>query len=145
MHDGGVGDGACQRAGIDVVAEGIARGVGGYRAQGRLQPDEAAARRRAAHRSGAVGAECQRAQPGGDRRCATAARAARRALEVPRIARDAEGGSVGQALHAEFRRRRLADDDRARRAQALHQHVVGLGDIVLEDRRAVPRVHALDV
>jgi uncharacterized membrane protein YfcA len=101
---------------------------------------------RTAHRARSVGPQCQRTEARGDRRRAAAARAARRALEIPRIARDAEGRAVGQALDAEFRRRRLADHDGARRAQALHQHVVGGGcSIVLEDRRAVPRRHAPDV
>jgi hypothetical protein len=146
MHDRRVRDRAGKWSGIDVVAEGIARGVRGHRAQSRLQADQPAARGRAADRTCAVGAERHGAEPGRHGRRATAARAAWRAREVPGIARDAEGRPVGQALHAELRGRRLGDDDGARRTQALDQDVVGRrGGIVLEDRRAVPRRHALHV
>ena len=146
MHDCGVGDRARQRAGIDVVAEGVARGVVGHDAERRLQPDQPRARGRPAHRARAVGAERERAEARGHGRRTAAARAARRALEVPRIARDAERRAIGQALHAELRRRRLGEDDRARVAQAFHEDVVRGGRrIALEDRRAVPRRHALHV
>ena len=146
MQDCCIGDRARQGAGIDVVAEGVARGVVGHDAERRLQPDQSRARRRPAHRARAVSAQRQGAEARGHGRCTAAARAARRALEVPRIARDAERRAIGQALHAELRRGRLGEDDRARVAQALHEDVVRGGRrIALEDRRAVPRRHALHV
>jgi len=145
VHDRGVGDGTRQGTCIDVVAEGVARGVGRHRAQRWLQPDQPAARSRTAHRARTVGAERQRPQPGRHGGSTTAARAARRAFEIPRIASDAERRPVGQSLDTEFRCRRLADDDRAGSAQAADQHIVAGGDIVLEDRRAVARMDARDI
>ena len=146
MHNGGIGDRAAEGAGIDVIAKGIARGVVGHHAQRRLHPDQARARGRPAHGTCAVGAEREGTKAGRNGRRAAAARPARRAFEVPGIARDAERRSVGQPLVAELRRRRLGEDDRTRVAQAFHEDVVGRGRrIVLEDCRAVPRRHPLSV
>ena len=72
-------------------------------------------------------AEAIGTMPGGDRRARAAARAARRALRVPRVAGDAVGGRLGEAADRQLRQQRQADDDRARLAQPPHHLGVGLG------------------
>ena len=57
------------------------------------------------------------------------ARAARRAVEAPRIARGPEQPGLGDALVAELGRVRLAEHDEARAPQAPGQLTVGLGRV----------------
>ena len=72
-----------------------------------------------------------------------AARPARRALEVPRIARDAEEQVVRGADPAHGRRVRLAEHDAAGGLQAGHDRRVLGGHVVAIERRAERRAHAL--
>ena len=93
-------------------------GASGTRSRVRLEPDEAAPGGRHADRPGAVGAQRRR-------RTSPAATAAPvppleppgRAREVPRVARGAERRRVGRRQHHQLGHVRLADDDRAGRAQ----------------------------
>ena len=78
----------------------------------RLQPDDAAPRRRDAHRAAHVAALGERHAPGRDGGAAAAGRAARRAVEGVRVARRAPQRAVGDERVGELGRRRLADDDR---------------------------------
>ena len=96
-------------------------------AAGRLQAEEAAAGGGDADRAGAVAGRGDRHQAGGDRRGRAAARAARRALRVPRVAGDAVGGRLGEAADRQLRQQRQADDDRPRLAQPADHLGVGLG------------------
>ena len=145
MHDRGIGHGARQRPGIDIVAVGIARRVVGHGAQGRLEANQARTGGGTAHRARAVGAERQGAEARRHRGRAAAARTAGRTFEVPGVARHAER-PVGQAFHAELGRGRFGEDDGAGLAQALHQQIVcGRRAVALEDRRAMARRHALDI
>src|SRR5947199_241415 len=68
-------------------------------------------------RAAAVGAERQRAHPGGERGGGAGAAAAGRAAEVPGIAGDAGERAVADRLPAELGRRRLAEEDRPVLAQ----------------------------
>ncbi|HWI08518.1 MAG TPA: hypothetical protein VNT54_13510 [Solirubrobacteraceae bacterium] len=82
-----------------------------------LQPEQSAGRGWRADRSGAVGRRRRGHKRRCDRRCRSPARAAGRALQVPRVARDASGQGLGEALGGELGRARDADDDRAGRPQ----------------------------
>ena len=73
----------------------------------------------------AVGAERRADQPGRHRRPAAAARSAGRALGVPRVARRAERGRLGERPEGQLGHVRLADDHRARLAQAADDLGVG--------------------
>ena len=70
-------------------------------AEGRLQADEPAKAGGNTDRAGPVGAERQRRQPGRDRGRAAAGRSARRARQIPGIARLAEERIVGRATPGE--------------------------------------------
>ena len=88
-------------------------------APGRLQPERAAERRGPDHRPGRLGADRDRDHRVGDGGRRPARRPARGARRVGRVAGRA-GGEVG-----ELGRDRLAEDHRARRAQARHARGVG--------------------
>ena len=94
---------------------------------GRLQPDEAAERGRLADRSAGVGSERGRHQAGGDRDRRSAARPARRARRIPRVARRAEGRVLGRRAHRELVAVGLADDDGAGRARRRSTTVASYG------------------
>ena len=128
------------RHGTDVgEAPRRAEGIDGDEAEGRLQPEDAGARRGDPDGAAAVGADRQRSQPGRDRRARPTARAARRAVEVPRVARDAEQQVVGGADPAEGGRVGLAELDGPRRPEPLHHRRVLGGDIVGVEPRAERR------
>ena len=95
-------------------------------------------------RAGRVGAEREVDEAGGDGRAAAAARAARRALEIPRVAGRAEVRAVRERAERELVRVQLPDDRRAGRPQAGDALGVALGHAV-EDLRRRRRRHARDV
>ena len=135
-HGGGVAHGARQRAGVGHVLPAGEAGRLRHPPVGGLEADEAAEGRRDPHRAAPVGAEADRSQPGRHRGGGAAAGAARRPLEVPRIARGAEHRVVGQRLVAELREVRLAEDDGAGHAQAGDGDVVLLGQQLGEEARS---------
>jgi hypothetical protein len=96
-----------------------------------LQPDQAAGARRDPDRAGAIRPGGRGAQAGRHGGRAAAARAARRAIGVPRVARDAERGPLGGAHDGQLGQVGLAEDDRAGGAQPGDEVVVAL------DRAAV--------
>ena len=90
-----------------------------------LIPTMPGQRGRDADRRAAVGAGRGRDHPRRDGRRAAAARPARRPRGVVRVGRAAERRALGErAPQRELRQVRLADDDRARRAQARHDRRV---------------------
>ena len=96
-----------------------------------LQAEEAAAGGGDADRAGAVGRGRRRDEPRRDGARRPAAGAARRALEVPRVARDAAVRRLGEPPDAELGHPRDADDDRPGRAQVADElAVLGLGGVV---------------
>ena len=115
------------RAEVRVAEVGPERRV----SAGGLDADDATERRRVAYRAGAVGAVRHRGQPRRERGRRPAARSARSALPVPRVAADpvelrrrhrrAELGHVG-----------LAEDDEAGVAEAMDDRIIGRGDVVDE-------------
>ena len=140
-----VGDGARHRP---AVRDGPERARRPRRdaAEGRLDARQAAEAARDPDRAAAVGAQRQRDHAGRQRGRAPAARAAGRALEVPRVARDALQRAVGDALPAELGRRRLAERARrrgggARRRRARRRPTAPAGSIAREPRSVgQPRV-----
>ena len=112
-------------------------------AERRLEPDHAAERRGDAGRSAAVGADVERAHQRGRGRRRAATRPAGHVVRVPRVPRRPEEVVVGGDAAAELVRRRLADDDRPGRAEALGDGAVDRGHVVAEHagavRRAEPR------
>ena len=112
---------------------------------GRLEADQPAQRRRNADRAAAVRAETDGPESGGHRGRRAAARAARCALEIPRVARGAEERIVGERLVAELRGVGLAEDDRAGRAQATHRDGVFFRDQVGEEPGAAGGAQAARV
>ena len=127
-HGGGIFRRTAYRADMRNSAEG-ARRIGRNPTEGRLQSDHPCQRTWNPDRAAAVIAVVERGEAGrGGRRCA-ARGTARRMAEVPWIARDALQRRVGQRRPAELRRRRLAEDDGARGAQARDHDVVGGGNL----------------
>ena len=110
-------------------------------AGGGAQADEVAERGGVADARAEVGPVGERHHPGRDGGRRAAAGAAGRAREVVRVARRAEDRVEGLRARAELGRVRLADHDRARRAQALDDQRVVLRDVLGEQRRAVRRPH----
>ena len=100
---------------------------------GRLVPDDPAERGRDADRPSSVGADGQRSHAGGDGDARAAARAARRPVEVPRVAGEAPERRVCVAPVAELRVVRLADDDRSGVRQPADGDAVRVGHEVGED------------
>ena len=111
--------------------------VGRYPAEARLQSENAGERARNADRPGAVAAEMQGPDPGGARRGGAGAAAARGAREVPRVARDPGQRAVAQRFPAEFRCRRLAEDDSTGLAQPRRRRRV-LGPVLVRIDEARP-------
>ena len=136
--DGGVEHGA----GEDAVHGHAAAEVAEVRAdrdpaEAGLQADQAAARRRDADRPAEVAGVGERDHPRGDCGRAPARRATGRELRVPRVPRRAVPGVLGDRPHADLRRVRLADDDRARVAEAAHMGAVVVGHPVAEGRASL--------
>ena len=123
-HQRGVGDRARHRRDIGLVAEGVERLAVRDHAVALLQPDHAVAGGGNSRRSAAIGRNRKRRDAARHRHRRAAAGAAGGALRAPRIAGAAEQRRIGQAFAAEFRRRRLADQDRAlaRAALRLRRH-----------------------
>ena len=128
-HQRGVGDGARHRRDIGLIAEGILHLAVGDHPVALLEPDHAVACGRNPGRAAAIGCNRERRKAAGDRYRCAAAGAAARALTAPGVAGAAEQRQIGQAFAAEFRRRSLADQDRARRAQPRHGDGVMVGDV----------------
>ena len=142
-QQGRVRDAAGQHAVLDevVVAEvGTAR----HAAAARLQPDQAAARRRDPDRPAAVAAVGERNHPGRHGGRGAARGAARRALGVPGIARRAEAARLGHGQDPELGQVGLPDDHEARLAQPAHDEGVVARDEVAEGVRAQRVRHAGD-
>ena len=111
-----VGDRPGHRSDVRQCAE-RARRVQRDPAVRRLEREDAAERRRDAHRAAAVGAQRERRHPERHGGRAPAARAAGGPRGVPRVAGDPGERRVRDALPAQLRRRGLADEH-ARRARA---------------------------
>ena len=113
-----------------------------HAAMGRLEPVDPAERGRDADGAAAVGAHRERPEPRPHRGARAAARAARRQLRIPRIARDTEERVVGHALVAELGRVGLADEDGARPLQPLDGDSILLRHVLGEEPGAAGRQHA---
>src|SRR5262249_60631659 len=96
-------------------------------------------------RSGAVRALMDRSEPGGRGGAGARARAARRHPGVPGVACDTRHRAVAEALPAELRRRRLAEQDAARPFQTTAHRRIDVGHAVLEDERPGHRPYAFRV
>ena len=116
----------------------------------RLERTDARKVRRHAHRSAAVAAQPRRRHPRRNRRRLAAARSARRALQVPRIARPPMQQIVGLIRHQKLRAIGRAQNQRPRRAQPRHHHrilarnlalVQQAADLALESPRRNRRLH----
>ena len=100
---------------------------------GRLETGNAAERRRPDHRARRLRTERDRHHAGGDTRRGTRRRAARRVVQIVRIARHRRH----QRSH--FGRHRLADDDAAGAARQCHRAGVGARPKTGIDQRAILR------
>ena len=135
QHQGGIAHRPRHGPGVREGLPSGQTGAGGHAAEGRLEPEDPAERGRDPDRAATIGAEGEGAEPRRHRRPRPAARPAGRARHIPRIARGAKEGVVGDALEPELRRVRLAHDDRAGGAEALHRYRVFLGHVVGEQPR----------
>ena len=125
-HDGRVDHRARQRPEHDPVAAVAVVRRPRHATALRLEPEQAGARRRDADRARAVHAERGRHHAGRHRCRGAAAGPARRALDVPRVARHAPGHRLRERPQAQLRHRRLADHHRAGRPQPPHDlRIVG--------------------
>ncbi len=95
--------------------------VGGNATERRLEPGDAAEGAWDANGAAAIGADGEGTDTGGERRGRAGAAAARRVREVPWVARDAGQRRIAERLPAEFRRRRLAEEDGTMLAQPRHR------------------------
>ena len=142
-HQRGVGDRARQRPDMGQDAERRGR-VGGDAAEARLDAEHAGEGGRNADRAGAVGADMQVPeieQRGGGR---AAGGAAGRAVELPRVARDAGERRVAHADPAELGQRGLAEDDGAALAQPRDRRRIVLHRRRVAGERAAARGKALE-
>jgi hypothetical protein len=98
---------------------------------GRLQPRDAADRRRAADRAAGIGADRGRHEPRRHRRAGAARRAARQMAGVPRVERRRPRQIPAGAAQREFPGRELAHHDAAGRFQPGDDLGVGGGDMIL--------------
>ena len=92
--------------------------------------------RRHAHRAAAVAAQSRRRQPRRNRRRLAAARSARRALQIPRIARLPVQQVRGLIGHQKLGAVGRAQNQRARRAQPRHHHRIFVRNIALVQQAA---------
>ncbi len=99
-------------------------------AERRLEADDAAEGRRDADRARAVGADRERAEPGGDRRGRAAAGATGREVARPRVTRRWRHPAHRARAPSVLGGGRLADHDRARRAQPCHDRCVAAWAVV---------------
>ena len=118
------------------VAFITAAGIERHASHRRFDAVNSRMRRRNADRSAAVAADGKRHFAARHRRAGTRAGAARRHVEIPRIARGFEHRVVAHTAVAEFRHVGLSDDDRVGLFEALDDHVVFVGYKVLVRRRA---------
>ena len=72
QHQCGVHDGTGHRRDMRLIAEPVRRQIVRRQPQRLLEPDHPATRRRDAARPAAIGADADRRQTGGDRRCGAA-------------------------------------------------------------------------
>ena len=115
----------------------VRRQVDEYRVAARLQAEQPAARRRNADRAAAVGSMGERHDAGRDGRRRTAARAAGRVIEIPRVAARAEQFGFRVRHLADLRRVGLAEHVETGRAAARdHRRIVGGHEIPV-----VPAAH----
>ena len=139
--------GVAHRAGEHAVdAEALERGQLGPERDaeaGRLEADDAAAGGRDADRAAGVVAVRHRDHAGRDGGGAAAGGAAGDQLRVPRVARRAVALGLGDGPHPPLGRVRLADHDRAGRAQPRHRRRVDVGRPVAERRLALVGAQAL--
>ena len=117
QRERGIADGPGQRTDLIERRGERQQPVARDAAVGRLQPDDAAQRRRLADRSAGVGAERERRHAGGDGHRRSAARSAGNAIGRPRIPRRAERRVLGRRSHRELVAVGLADDDGAGRLE----------------------------
>ena len=106
---------------------------------GRLESDDVAERGGFANRTAGIAAKRHRRGEAADGRRAAARRAARHAVAVVGVARNAERGVFARRTHREFIHVGLADRQRARIEQPLHGRPRIRRDPVLEDLRAARR------
>ena len=141
-HERRIADRSRHRPDVKHAAEGFDCGVVRHRAERSLEADDPAAGGRDAHRASVIGADRERPHAGGDCGRGTAARSARRAIELPRVACDTPERAVVESLVTELAHRRHADRDRARGLQALHRDCIAVRDVLLEHVGAVGEAHA---
>ena len=138
-HQRGVGHGPRHRPLDRVAVPRQDRGMARDEARRGTEAHHTAEGRRPAQRATEVGALGQRAHAGGQRGGRASAGAAGGAVEVPRVARGAEDGIDRVRTEGELRRVRLADDDGAGRPEPLDDQRVLVGDVALEELRAIRR------
>ena len=144
---GAIGDAVRQRPdGIEGSAQGE-RACCRHALAARLEADDAAERRRDAHRASGVAADGDLGHAVADRDRRAGRRAAGHARAIARIARRAEMRIGADGAERELGHVGLGDDHRAGRAQPAHDGSVGRGrrSLVGEDLRARPRRLAGDV
>ncbi len=112
---------------------------------GRLEAEQSARRRRIADRSAQVVAVRARHHPGRHGRRRSAARPARRARHVPRVARRPEQQGFDGRHHAELRCVGLADDDEPRSLESYHELRGETRDVVAQEPRTFGEAHAFDL
>jgi hypothetical protein len=110
-------------------------------AEGLLEGDHTVARGRDAARAAAIGADCERAETGGNCDRRTATRSARGTALVPGVGGAPEERRLGETFMAEFGGRRLADQDAASPLQPRHRHRIRRRHIVDECHRTKSRPH----
>ena len=110
---------------------------------GGFEPEQSAGRRRIADRSAEVVGVGHRHHARCDGGGRSAARAARRAIEAPRVARRAERERLARRGHAELGRVRLAEHDEAGPLEAQRELGVVVRHVVAQETRALAEPHAL--
>ena len=126
------------RDGTDLVEAGCQgdRAVAAHPAVRRLDADRTGDVRGLADRSAGVRAESERCFERGHRRCRAAARAARDAVEIPRVTGRAVRGVLGGRAHRELVHIGLAERHEAGSAGARHDGRVVGRQVALEDLRS---------
>ena len=148
QHERGVAHGAGQRAVLAEVIHGgwhAGAGVARHAPQRGLDPVHTAEARRPADRAAAVAALRQRAQPGGHRGRAAAARPAGAAIGIPGISAGIPQTVGGVADEPELRTVGLAEHDGSGTENPLHGERVRARHVVAEDERALRRPHTAGV
>ena len=142
QQQGVVGDGPGDRAGmIDADVGAHDPGIG-HEAEGRLQADDAATRRRNPDRAALVAADCEVRGADRDGDGASGGRASRRMGRPVRIEHGAPGAGEARARRTEMLAPRLADDRCAGVEDAGDDGGVDFGHVALQDGGSIHHLHA---